>query len=787
MQASCSTAAAGLHSAPKPLGAMATTAGTRIRVPSSSSSSSGPARHRRPLPPACGLSSRPIASSPVRHRRGGLRDRVRLTEAVSTSEVITKEQVEAEANGNGNGNGNGVNAGNGTEVIGHPIVMDSAAALSNQDTPAMMPAVMRTGEELMSPGDAGQLELAAVTAMEDRKKGKQADGKPSGKTPYTNPGGKWNQFKSYGVLQRTLQIWSFAIKFAFKYVLLGKKFTYGKEGMTPAALSARKSELAVWLREELVKLGPTFIKIGQQFSTRVDVLAPEFVKELEKLQDTVPPFDWETARATVEESLGAPINQIFDEFEQEPIAAASLGQVHLAKLKGETVVVKVQRPGLKELFEIDCKNIRVLAQWLQKIDPKTDGAARDWVAIYDECQRILFEEIDYTKEGANADRFRENFKDTPWVKVPKVLWDYSSPKVLTLEYVPGVKINRKEELTKAGMDVQQLARWNVESYLLQILKFGFFHADPHPGNVAVDTSYPGGRLIYYDFGMMGALEGDVRGGLVELFYGIYGRNVERALQALITMGVLIPGGDPTSLKRTAGFFINAFGDRLNEQKEERMKLGSAYETTFKEQRTKEESKERRKQILSNIGEDLLLAGQDQPFRFPAAFTFVVRSFTVLDGIGKSLTPKFDISEISAPYARSLLLEDNPFLKRLQADFVERSKRQNRAVVNLFKGPNQIEYLSETMSRMENGELKIRVRALEAERALDRVEASQKVMTNAVLSSMMVNVGTVLSVSAMSTAATAAFVAAGGLGLMTLAAYLKVSKLKKQELKLKGQF
>jgi len=190
---------------------------------------------------------------------------------------------------------------------------------------------------------------------------------------------------------------------------------------------------------------------------------------------------------------------------------------------------------------------------------------------------------------------------------------------------------------------------------------------------------------------------------------------------------------------------------------------------------------------SNIGEDLLLAGQDQPFRFPAAFTFVVRSFTVLDGIGKSLTPKFDISEISAPYARSLLLEDNPVLKRLQDEFVKRSRNQNRAVVNLFKGPNQIEYISTTMSRMEGGDLKIRVRALEAERALVRVEAGQSTMTNAVIASMFVNVGTVLSVSAMSTAATCAFVAAGVMGLATFVSFLKVSKLKKQELKLKGQF
>lgn len=727
----------------------------------------------------------------LRRRRGVLLKEAVSTEEVVTAEVVDKEEGNFSSSGSGNEDGRSEAYEVGAPIAAAAITVAAASAAAKSSTNGNgavrngkkeLPHVLKTGEDMLSPEDAGQLELAAASKRPEELQA----AKKSGETPYKNPGGRWNKFKSYSVFQRTCEIWGFAIKFAFKYFMLGKKFTYGKEGMTPARVTARKADLAVWLREELVKLGPTFIKIGQQFSTRVDVLAPEFVKELEQLQDNVPAFDAATARSIVEESIGAPIEEKFDYFEPEPIAAASLGQVHMASLNGEKVVVKVQRPGLKELFDIDCKNIRVLAQWLQKLDPKTDGAARDWVAIYDECQRILYEEIDYTKEAANAEKFKENFKNTEWVKVPDVKWDYTSEKMLTLEYCPGVKINRKEELAKLGMNVNQLARWNVESYLMQILNHGLFHADPHPGNVAVDTSYPGGRLIYYDFGMMGTLPGDVKGGLVELFYAVYGRDVDRCLQALITMGVLIPGGDVTSLKRTAAFFLNSFADRLKVQDQERKELGDKYESTFKGKRSKEDSKARRKQILSNIGEDLLLAANDQPFRFPAEFTFVIRSFTVLDGVGKSLTPKFDISEISAPYARSLLLESNPVLQRLQQDFLKRAGRQNRAVVNLFKGPNQIEYLSNTMTRMENGELKIRVRALEAERALARVEISQKAMVQAVGASMLVNVGTVLSVSAMSAAATAAFSAAGLLGIMTLSSFLKVSKLAKKELALKGQ-
>eukprot|EP00878_Enallax_costatus_P019345 GHUV01020408.1.p1 GENE.GHUV01020408.1~~GHUV01020408.1.p1 ORF type:complete len:557 (+),score=208.71 GHUV01020408.1:1417-3087(+) len=554
--------------------------------------------------------------------------------------------------------------------------------------------------------------------------------------------------------------------------------------MTPEAVSARKKELAVWLREGLVKLGPTFIKIGQQFSTRVDVLSQEFVKELEKLQDNVPPFETQTALRILEDNLGAPPSEIFAEFEEQPIAAASLGQVHLARLKsGERVVVKVQRPGLKDLFDIDLKNIRALAVWLQKLDPKTDGAARDWVAIYDECSRILYQEIDYTLEGRNADLFRENFQNVDWVKVPEVYWQYSTSEVLVLEYCPGIKINDAPALDAKGLDRQRLARLAVESYLQQILNHGFFHADPHPGNVAVDAE--SGSLIYYDFGMMGAIPGGVRGGLMELFYGVYEKDAERCLDALVTMGVLVPTGDRLAVRRTAQFFLSSFQERLDQQKKEREDQGKQYSASFKPQRSKDEAKERRKAILSSIGEDLLLAAADQPFRFPATFTFVVRSFTVLDGIGKSLDARFDISEIAAPYARNLLLEGQPQFAALQKDFTKRWNNQSRAVTNLFRGPNQIEDIAGTMQRLESGDLKLRVRALEAERALTRVQAWQKVVASALAASTLVNVGTVLQVSAVTTGATLSFAGAGIFGIMLLANYLTVAKLEKKELQLMG--
>ncbi|XP_078165414.1 ABC2 homolog 13 isoform X2 [Carex rostrata] len=458
------------------------------------------------------------------------------------------------------------------------------------------------------------------------------------------PGGRWSRFKTYSTIQRTLEIWGFVFAFIFRTWLNSQKFSY-RGGMTEEKKANRRRVLAKWLKENILRLGPTFIKIGQQFSTRVDILPQEYVDQLSELQDQVPPFPSDTAVSIIEEELGAPIGNIFDRFDYEPIAAASLGQVHRASLNGQEVVIKVQRPGLKDLFDIDLKNLRVIAEYLQKVDPKSDGAKRDWVAIYDECATVLYEEIDYTKEASNAEKFAENFKSMDYVKVPTIVWDYTTPQVLTMEYVPGIKINRIKQLDQLGLDRKRLGRYAVESYLEQILSHGFFHADPHPGNIAVDD-VNGGRLIFYDFGMMGSISPNIREGLLEVFYGVYEKDPDKVIQAMVQMGVLVPTGDMTAVRRTAQFFLNSFEERLVTQMKER-EMATA-ELGFKQQPSKEERFEKKKQRLAAIGEDLLAIAADQPFRFPATFTFVVRAFSVLDGIGKGLDPRFDITEIAKP-------------------------------------------------------------------------------------------------------------------------------------------
>ncbi|XP_030463252.2 protein ACTIVITY OF BC1 COMPLEX KINASE 8, chloroplastic isoform X1 [Syzygium oleosum] len=590
------------------------------------------------------------------------------------------------------------------------------------------------------------------------------------------PGGRWSRFKTYSTIQRTLEIWGFVLTFIFRVWLSNQKFSY-RGGMTEQKKVLRRKVLAKWLKENILRLGPTFIKIGQQFSTRVDILPQEYVDQLSELQDQVPPFPSETALSIVQEELGAPLENIFDSFDYEPIAAASLGQVHRARLKGQEVVVKVQRPGLKDLFDVDLKNLRVISEYLQKIDPKSDGAKRDWVAIYDECASVLYQEIDYTKEAANAELFASNFKDMDYVKVPSIFWEYTTPQVLTMEYVPGIKINKIQALDQLGVDRKRLGRYAVESYLEQILSHGFFHADPHPGNIAVDD-VNGGRLIFYDFGMMGSISSNIREGLLETFYGVYEKDPDKVLQAMIQMGVLVPTGDMTAVRRTAQFFLNSFEERLAAQRREAEMATT--ELGFKKPLSKEEMIEKKKQRLAAIGEDLLSIAADQPFRFPATFTFVVRAFSVLDGIGKGLDPRFDITEIAKPYALELLKFREAGVEVILKDFRKRWERQSRAFYNLFRQADRVEKLAEIIQRLEQGDLKLRVRTLESERAFQRVAAVQKTVGNAVAAGSLMNLATILYLNSIRAPALAASVLCAFFGFQVLFGLIKVKKLDQRE-------
>lgn len=494
---------------------------------------------------------------------------------------------------------------------------------------------------------------------------------------------RWNQ-ENYSINRRRFDIWRFVLLLLFKLWLNGKKWSY-RGGYTEEEFAHRRKVQAAWIRESLLELGPTFIKVGQLFSTRADLFPSEYVEELSKLQDQVPAFTYEQSVAIVETDLGKPIGKLFRHFDPVPIAAASLGQVHKAQLhSGEEVVVKVQRPGLKKLFTIDLAILKKITNYFQN-HPKW-GKGRDWIGIYEECCRILWLETDYLNEGRNADIFRRNFRSQNWVKVPKVYWRYTSPQVLALEYVPGIKISHYEALEAAGLDRKLLAKLGAKAYLQQLLNDGFFHADPHPGNLAVS---PDGSLIFYDFGMMGEIKTNVREKLMQTLFGIAEKNGDRVIASLIELGALEPTGDMGAVRRSIQFMLDNFMDKPFEE-----------------------------QSISQISDDLYDIAYDQPFRFPATFTFVMRAFSTLEGVGKGLDPDFNFMEVAQPFAMQLMTNGNG----KNGSIFDELGRQAAQVGSTALGlPRRIE---DTIEKLERGDIRVRVRSSESDRILRRLSALQ---------------------------------------------------------------
>lgn len=577
----------------------------------------------------------------------------------------------------------------------------------------------------------------------------------------------WAQ-DNYSTLQRSIDTWSFVLSLRVRLWLLDQPWSYGMAGFPSStkdstkatqARSARARALGAWIRECILQLGPTFIKVGQLFSTRSDLFPAEFVEELYKLQDRVPAFSSEKAIAIVEAELGAPLEQLFAEFDRTPIAAASLGQVHRARLlTGEQVVVKVQRPGLKRLFDIDLENLRIIAEQLDRGD---DGSnARDFTGIYKECAAILYKEIDYINEGRNADRFRRNFRSESWVKVPRVHWHRTSSAVLTLEYLPGIKITNVSAIKQAGLETGVIAKRATESYLIQILRHGFFHADPHPGNIAIDPRSPQGCLIFYDFGMMGEIERGIKEKLLELFYSTAKKDVDGVLSSLIALGIIAPttaaGGDTLSIRRALGYFVNTIGRQAQQQ-----------------------------ETVAAIGEDLFSIALDSPFRFPATFTFVLRAFATLEGIGKSLEPDFSFAATAAPYAQELLdLQDTKaqqtfLLGQLQAQATE----VGQAAAAM---PFRVQHIENTITQLESGDLKLRVRVLEGERAARRAGVMQVVTLYAVATMGLLNLATQFGLAGQTGIAAMTMMGSLGFAVMVALGVQRVKRLDKFEAGIKGR-
>jgi len=497
---------------------------------------------------------------------------------------------------------------------------------------------------------------------------------------YSGKSYRWSR-ERYSKKRRFVDIWAFVLRFLSAQWSYGKKWSY-PGGMTDEAKAKRRRAMAIWVRETFLDLGPTFIKLGQLFSTRADLFPAEYVEELSKLQDKVPAFAYEQVEQIISQDLGKTIPELYRNFDPIPLAAASLGQVHRAQLhSGEEVVVKVQRPGLRKLFEIDLDILKGIARYFQ--NHPDWGRGRDWMGIYGECCRILWEEIEYLNEGRNADTFRRNFRGESWVKVPRVYWRYSSPRVLTLEYMPGIKISHYDALEAAGLDRKLLAQLGARAYLQQLLNDGFFHADPHPGNIAVS---PDGALIFYDFGMMGRVQAITREKLLNTFFGIAQKDADQVVASLVELGALAEVDDMGPVRRSIQYMLDNFMDKPFEA-----------------------------QSVAQISDDLYEIAYDQPFRFPATFTFVMRAFSTLEGVGKGLDPDFNFMEVARPFAMQIMTNNtNPSGDGLLGELSRHAAQVSSSALGL---PRRIE---DTIEKLERGDLRLRVRAQETDRILRRV-------------------------------------------------------------------
>ncbi|KJH73237.1 hypothetical protein UH38_03905 [Aliterella atlantica CENA595] len=557
-------------------------------------------------------------------------------------------------------------------------------------------------------------------------------------TAYKDNAYRWNR-ENYSRTRRFFDIWFFVFSLMAGFWLNKKSWSY-PGGVTEEKRIARRKEQAVWIRNTLLELGPTFIKVGQLFSTRADLFPSEYVDELAKLQDKVPAFSYEQVERIIEQELGKTTPELFHSFDPIPIAAASLGQVHKATLhSGETVAVKVQRPGLKKLFEIDLAILKGITRYFQS-HPEI-GRGRDWLGIYDECCRILWEEIEYLTEGRNADTFRRNFRAQDWVKVPRVNWRYTSPRVLTLEYVPGIKISHYEALEAAGLDRRALARQGAEAYLRQLLNDGFFHADPHPGNIAVT---PDGALIFYDFGMMGQIKTGVREQLMKTLFGIAQKDAGQVVTSLIELGAIAPTDDMGPVRRSIQYMLDHFMDKPFEN-----------------------------QSVSAISDDLYEIAYNQPFRFPATFTFVMRAFSTLEGVGKGLDPEFNFMEVAKPFAMEIMTNGNGSQGNT---FLNELGRQAAQVSSTALGlPRRLE---DTLEKLERGDMRVRTRSIETERLLRRQSSIQLGTIYALIISAFTLSATLLLINHYLWLAVISLLVAGGMGVVLTRLILQLDRYDK---------
>jgi predicted unusual protein kinase regulating ubiquinone biosynthesis (AarF/ABC1/UbiB family) len=449
----------------------------------------------------------------------------------------------------------------------------------------------------------------------------------------------------------------------------------------------RQRRPAQKLANTLIRLGPTFIKIGQTLSTRVDLLPPAYVEALAQLQDQVPAFSTITAIEIIERELGQPLGQLYQEFEPQPIAAASLGQVHRARLpSGELVVVKVQRPGLEELFRLDFQILQQLLQFCESRFPWT--RTYGLTAIYQDFFKLLFQEIDYVNEGHNADRFRHNFRHQKMVTVPTIHWRLTTSKVLTMSYLPGIKIDRRAELIAAGFPPAKINQIGICCYLQQLMIDGFFQGDPHPGNMAITSE---GKLAVYDFGMMTQLPANAKEQMIDTFLAIIRKDPAAVVQHLTTMGLLVEVENMRPIKKVIGFLLDRFTERpvnMQELEEIRLEVANMY--------------------------------AQQPFRLPSEMVAILKALSTLDGIARTLDPEYNLVAAAQPFIRRIALAEGQTIGRRFGQ-----QASNFIARRLSRPADTTALIQQLEDQLATTEAKLKARSIAQDKLIKRLQLAAR--------------------------------------------------------------
>ncbi len=449
---------------------------------------------------------------------------------------------------------------------------------------------------------------------------------------------------------------------------------------------------ARWFTNQLIKLGSAFIKIGQLLSARPDLIPNTWIKELSRLQDQVPNFSFAQVEETIRNELGSKFNKI-DQIICDPVGSASLAQVHRATLKdGKKVVFKVQRPNLKELFIIDLGIMQQIAGLLQK--NKNWSRGRNWVEIAKECRKVLMKELDFNCEAQYAARFRQQFLDDENVEVPEVIWDMSSEKVLCLSYVEGTKISDLEKLKSQEIDLSKIAEIGAISYLKQLVNYGFFHADPHPGNLAVSSE---GKLIFYDFGMMGNISNNLQTRLGGMVKAAALRDASSLVSQLQQAGLISKDIDIGPVRRLV-----------------RLMLKEALTPPFSPN------------IIEKLSGDLYELVYETPFQLPVDLIFVMRALSTFEGVGRMLDPGFNLVSVTKPYLIELMTSNNQSPNDLINQFGRQVGELGSKAVGI---PKRID---ESLERLEQGDLQLQIRMGESDRQFKKMFTAQKTLGHSIL-------------------------------------------------------